>query len=161
MNMSAYLFALIQIKWFYLRISNTNWIRKLYMKSKYGPETNWSQFYIHLISKKKIYAKGSEYLVPWRCVHAQSVHPFNFFSVSSFLSTRRGPCRSEAPSTARAAPGDHEPLIGGAWWRSMGELRLGRSVTWSFSGWTNRQSTEYFVKEPNIAKQNDNLVSSD
>ncbi len=36
------------------------------------------------------------------------------------------------------APGDHEPLIGGAWSRSMGELRLGQSVTWSFRGWTYR-----------------------
>ncbi len=79
--------------------------------------------------------------VPWRCVHGRSVHPFNFFSVSAFLSTRRGPCRSEALSTARAAPGDHEPLIGGARWRSMGELCLGRSVTWSFCRWTYRQGT--------------------
>jgi hypothetical protein len=58
-------------------------------------------------------------MVPWRCVHPRSVHPFTFFSVSAFLSTRRGPCRREAPSTARAALGDHEPLIGGARWRSM------------------------------------------
>ncbi len=84
----------------------------------------------------------AEKLVPWRCVHVRSVHPFNLFSVSAVLSTRRGPCRSEAPSTARAAPGDHEPLIGGARWRSMGELRLGRSVTWSFCRWTYRQGTE-------------------
>jgi hypothetical protein len=83
--------------------------------------------------------------VPGRSVHPQSVHPFTFFSVSAFLSTRRGPCRSEAPSTARAAPGDHEPLIGGARWRSMSELRLGRSVTWSFCRWTYRQGTEGLV----------------
>jgi hypothetical protein len=83
-----------------------------------------------------------ENTVPWRCVHARSGHPFNFLSVLAFLSTRRGPCRSEAPSTARAAPSDHEPLIGGARWRSMGELRLGRSVTWSFCRWTYRQGTE-------------------
>jgi hypothetical protein len=38
-------------------------------------------------------------------------------------------------------PSDQELLIGGAWWWSMGELRLGRSVMWSFCGWTNRQST--------------------
>ncbi len=68
-----------------------------------------------------------------------------FFSLGvPTLSTRRGPCRSEAPSTARAAPGDHEPLIGGARWRSMGELCLGRSVTWSFCRWTYRQGTVYF-----------------
>ncbi len=79
--------------------------------------------------------------VPWRYVHARSVNPFNFFLVSAFLSTRRGPCRSEVPSLARAAPGDHEPLIGGAPWQSMGVLRLGRSVTWSFCGWMFRQST--------------------
>jgi hypothetical protein len=79
--------------------------------------------------------------VPGRSVHPRSVHPFTFFSLSAFLSTRRGPCRSEAPSTAWAAPGDHEPLLGGARWRSMGELRLGRSVTWSFCRWTYRQGT--------------------
>jgi hypothetical protein len=76
--------------------------------------------------------------VPWRCVHPRSVHPFTFFSVSAVLSTRRGPCKSEALSTARAAPGDHELLIGGARWRSRGELRLGQSVTWTDRGWTDR-----------------------
>jgi hypothetical protein len=94
----------------------------------------------------------SSVTVPWCCVHARSVHPFNLFSVSAVLSTRRGPCRSEAPSTARAAPGDHEPLIGGARWWSMGELRLGRSVTWSFCGWTYRQST---LRHPSKAAYNE------
>jgi hypothetical protein len=56
--------------------------------------------------------------------------PVHFFSVSAFLSTRRGPYRSEAPSMAQAAPGNYEPLIGGARWRSLGELRLGQSVMW-------------------------------
>jgi hypothetical protein len=74
--------------------------------------------------------------VPCHCVHPRSVHLFTFFSVSAFLSTRRWLCRTEAPSTAQAAPGDHEPLIGGARWQSMGEPRLGRNVTWSFCGWT-------------------------
>ncbi len=69
-------------------------------------------------------------------------HPFTFFSVSVFLLTRRGPCRSEALSTAQAASGNHEPLFGGARWRPMGELRSGRSVTWSFCGLTYRHSTE-------------------
>jgi hypothetical protein len=45
------------------------------------------------------------------------------------------------PSTAQVAPRDHEPPIGGARWRSMGELRLGRSVMRSFCGWTYRQGT--------------------
>jgi hypothetical protein len=44
-----------------------------------------------------------------------------------------------------AAPGDREPLIGGARWLSTGELRLGRSVTWSFCGWTYRQCTPMFM----------------
>ncbi len=70
--------------------------------------------------------------------------PVPFFSVSAFLLTRRGLCRSEAPSTAWAAPGDHEPLIGRARWQSMGELRLGRSVTCSVCGWTYRQGTVFF-----------------
>ncbi len=83
--------------------------------------------------------KSCKLTVPWRCVHPRSILPF--FSVSGVLSTRRGPCRTEAQSTARGAPGDHNPLVGGARWRSMGELRLGRSVTWSFCVWTYRQST--------------------
>jgi hypothetical protein len=93
--------------------------------------------------------------VPGRSVHPRSVHPFTFFSFSAFLSTRRGPCRSEAPSAAGAAPGVLEPLIGGARWRSMGELRLGRSVTWSFCRWTYRQGTllrqfpEHFIYNNN------------
>jgi exonuclease III len=87
------------------------------------------------------FTKTHQCRVPGRSVHPRSVHPFTFFSVSAFLSTRIGPCRSEAPSTAWVAPGDHEPLIGGARWRSMGELRLGRSVTWSFCRWTYHQGT--------------------
>ncbi len=79
--------------------------------------------------------------MPWRLVPRPFIHPFNFFSVLAFLSTRRGPCRSEAPSTARAAPGDHKPLIGGVRWRSMGELRLGRIVTRTKSRGTKHQGT--------------------
>jgi hypothetical protein len=87
---------------------------------------------------------GTDHLpVPWRLVPWPFVHPFNFFSVSAFLSTRRGPCRSEAPSTAWAAPGDHEPLIGGARWKSMGELRLGRIVTRTKGRGTKRQGTPF------------------
>ncbi len=96
-------------------------------------------------------------VVPWCCIHARPVHLFNFFLVSAFLSTHRGPCRSEAPSTARAAPGDHKPLIGGARWRSMGELRLGRSVTWSFCGWTYRQSTA-FSMVPRLSDLNSGFI---
>jgi hypothetical protein len=50
---------------------------------------------------------------------------------------------SEAPSTARATPGDHEQLIGGAPWWSKGELCLGQSVTWSFYGWMYHQGTVF------------------
>jgi hypothetical protein len=46
------------------------------------------------------------------------------------------------PSMAWATPGDHELLIGRAWWRSMGELCLGRSVTWLFGGWKYHQGTD-------------------
>ncbi len=63
-------------------------------------------------------------------------HPaVHFFSVSALLSNRRGPCRSEAPSTARAAPLDHEPLIVHGW------TSLGSNVARSFCGWTYRQGT--------------------
>jgi hypothetical protein len=54
------------------------------------------------------------------------------------------PCGSEAPSTAPATPGDHEQLIGGAPWRSKGDLCLGQSVTWSFYGWMYHQGTVRF-----------------
>jgi hypothetical protein len=84
----------------------------------------------------------SEKRVFWCCVHPRSIHPFTFCPVLAFLSTRRGPCRSEAPSTAWAAPGDHKPLIGWARWRSMGEMRLGQNVVWSFCEWTYRQGTK-------------------
>jgi hypothetical protein len=86
--------------------------------------------------------------VGWKiCINALTLRPptfhppVHFFPVSAFLLTRRRPCRREAPSTALAAPGNHEPLIGGAQWRSMGVLHLGQSVTWSFCGWTHRQRT--------------------
>jgi hypothetical protein len=48
----------------------------------------------------------------------RSFHPLTFCSVLAFLSTRRGMCRTKAPSMARAAPGDHELLIGGASWQA-------------------------------------------
>jgi hypothetical protein len=101
-------------------------------------------------SVRFVYGSGSsdppypDRTVPWCLVPRPLVHPFNFFSVSAFLSTRRGPCRSEAPSTARAAPGDHKPLIGGARWRSMGELRLGRIVTRTKGRGTKRQGTRSY-----------------
>ncbi len=86
--------------------------------------------------------------MPWCLVPRPLVHPFNFFSVSAFLSTRRGPCRSKAPSTARAALGDHEPLIGRARWQSMGELRLGRIVTRTKGRGTKRQGTSTTLLVP-------------
>ncbi len=72
------------------------------------------------------------FLVHRRCVHPRCVHQFNFFSVSAFLSTRRGPCRSEAPSTTRAAPGDHllaEPG-GGPWVNCAFESKCHVVVLW-------------------------------
>ncbi len=129
------------------RLMTTNEVGFTNKSTMTDPRTNFTHFLCRFSSNPSTKSTRTDYqtLVPCRCVHARSVHPFNFFSVSAFLSTRRGPCRSEAPSTARAAPGDHEPLIGGARWRSMGELRLGRSVTWSFCRWRHRQGTQTFL----------------
>ncbi len=41
-------------------------------------------------------------------------HPFSIKSLFPFQSTRWGTCRSKAPSTARAAPCNHAPLVGRA-----------------------------------------------
>jgi hypothetical protein len=67
---------------------------------------------IHLEQWQRTCLKDSHMLrVPWCCVHLRSVHPFTFFSVSAVPSTHRGPCRSEAPSTARAAPATTNRLL--------------------------------------------------
>jgi hypothetical protein len=84
----------------------------------------------------------SKFSVPWRCVHARSVRRSTFFQ--SRQSYRPAEGRVEAKRRQRPGP-PPATTNRGARWRSMGELRLGRSVTWSSCGWTYRQSTKVSI----------------
>jgi hypothetical protein len=67
-----------------------------------------------------------------------------YFSLGVMIDLQRA-AQEEALSMAQAAPGDQEPLIGKARWRSMGELHLGQSGAWSLCGWMYHQGTGYVV----------------
>ncbi len=80
------------------------------------------------------------WLVPRRCLVIASTHVLStcslFFPSQRSYRPADGCVEQKRRHSAQAAPGDHEPLIGGARWQSMGEPRLGRNVTWSFCEWT-------------------------
>ncbi len=79
-------------------------------------------------------------LVP--CLDVPSTHDPSTRSL--FFQSRHSyrPAEGRVEAKRRQRPGrPRRPrlLIGGARWRSMGELRLGGSVTWSVCRWTYRQ----------------------
>ncbi len=81
--------------------------------------------------------------VPWRYIHLCTIHPpfidpFTFFRLGVINNPQRVMWK-QSTFNSLAAPSGHEPFTGGAQWLSMGELGLGRSVAWSFCGWTYHQ----------------------